>query len=190
MSTKSKEQKPVTVSKPRLHKPSKFIVHKPVVILARHDFSRDESLALGQEFNQHFQKQRSLECEKKAISADFSSQIKQEDSHMERIGQRISAGFEMRETDCTVELDFKNRKKLYFRNDTGEYVKDETLSQSDLQEEFPFSVEKPKEQDVPPSPGKIVSVSAAFNQAESDRADEAKSLKARKEALNPEGSED
>lgn len=179
-----KKEPKTTTPKPtvhRLRKPSKFIVQKQATISARHDFTNEELLEISRSFNAAYQKKKSLEMEKKAISADFGSQIKQVDTQLEAIGQRSSNGFDYRDTPCMIEFDYKNRKKLYFRTDRepAEFVKEEMLSDADCQACFEFA-DKPQ---ADPVDGKIVSVEAAFSEAEQSRKDEAKSLKARRDLL-------
>lgn len=170
----------------RLKKPGKFIIHKNAELPARHDYSAADSLQLGRDLNGHLQRKRGLEAEKKAITADYNSQIKRVDQQIEAVGQRLSDGFEMKPTQAVCEYDYKDNKKRYYRSDRNpaEFLKDEALTDADKQTTFGFETDKPKADPASFSN----SVGEAVSQAEKDRADEAKSLKARRDALeNPQG---
>lgn len=167
----------------RLKKPNKFIIHKNTELPARHDYSAADSLQLGRDLNGHLQRKRGLEAEKKAITADYNSQIKRVDQQIESVGQRLSDGFSMQPTAVTVEYDYKENKKRYYRVDRNppEFLKDEALTDADKQTTFGFEADKPKASFEGNSG--LTSVDTAFSQAEHDRAEEAKSLKARRDLL-------
>lgn len=70
----------------------------------------------------------------------FKAQAKAEIAELEAIINKssslINSEIEFRDIDCTVDYDWKKGIKIYFRNDSGEQVKQENVTTDERQNQF------------------------------------------------------
>lgn len=139
----SKKETP-EIKKPTKNSKSKSFAETTTRIMARHDFDEHEMKEVGQNFSQTYNRRKSIEAEKKQMSADYTAQLKRADAELEGYSQKMSNGFEMRETECRIEFNSKKRIKSFFRIQDDSHVKDEAMTAEDFQLHFPIVEKLPK----------------------------------------------
>ena len=102
----------------------------------RYHFTEDEKKDLAQSMAQSIIKARELEEKKKAVTSQFASDINQETAKANSAAQRIESGFEMRTIDCDEHYIYGPNVVRTIRRDSGEEVKERTMTNGELQEEM------------------------------------------------------
>ena len=101
----------------------------------KYKFSDDELKELAQRIARGVQQKKSKEDEKKAVMAQFKSLI---DSLAAEIGddsQRLTNGYEMRNTECETAWHYPEEGRCTtFRCDTGEIVRQRKMNNEECQE--------------------------------------------------------
>lgn len=88
-------------------------------------------------------KARDLEENKKAVTSQFASQINEAVAKSNMAAQKLESGFEMRTIECEEVFDYDRSTVETWRLDTGEKVKERTMTQAELQREMFDKDEKP-----------------------------------------------
>ena len=83
----------------------------------RYDFSDEELIKLGESMAELISRVERLKAEKKSAAADFDSDIKKVELDLQSVVRSIRDKFEMRNAECFIVKDFKNRKAYVFRSD-------------------------------------------------------------------------
>jgi hypothetical protein len=78
----------------------------------------------------------SAEEQAKSAAATYKDKISGAQSNINILSRDISNGYEYRQVDCYWEMDYKKQKKSLIRTDTGEVVKTEDISASEMQKEM------------------------------------------------------
>lgn len=78
----------------------------------------------------------SSEEQAKSAAATFKDKIAGAQAAINILSRDISNGYEYRPTDCYWEMDYPARKKNLIRSDTGESIKTEEISASEMQKEM------------------------------------------------------
>jgi hypothetical protein len=80
-----------------------------------------------------------VENEKKQINSDLKSKLDGHQAKISNLSNNINNGYEYRYIDCEVVLNKPiDGEKQIIRKDTGELVKQEAMTPSELQEELPL----------------------------------------------------
>jgi hypothetical protein len=95
-----------------------------------------ELLQKAKELAKLQQDKTSAEEQAKSAAATFKDKIAGAQSNINILSRDISNGYEYRDVDCYWEMDYKTRKKNLIRTDTGEVVKTEEISASEMQKEM------------------------------------------------------
>lgn len=158
---KKKESKP---------KKAKAAKKKPEIKLekipVRHQFTPQDMSELGSKLAGLTQDKTRVEEEKKVAMSQWTTRIKSIQNEISATSGKISNGFEMRDTECQVEHDWKKGEKFY-RLD-GKIVETRKIEEHERQQHL-FEEEKAKNanQPAPLKPGdNIVSVEDAVRKAE------------------------
>jgi hypothetical protein len=96
----------------------------------------EETLDKGKELAKLQQDKVSAEEQAKSAAATFKDKIQGAQSSINILSRDISNGYEYRMVDCYWEIDYIKRKKILIRTDTGEVVKTEDVSASEMQKEM------------------------------------------------------
>lgn len=77
-----------------------------------------------------------LEEQAKSAAATYKDKISGTQLNINILSRDITNGYEQRPIDCYWEFDYAARKKRLVRTDTGETVKTEDISASEMQKEM------------------------------------------------------
>ena len=99
----------------------------------RHDFSKDEIDEMNKRLARQTQALRHKEGEKKAITAQFSSEIESIDAELGSLADKLNSGFEHRQMKCVVNFDWDKGKKHAIHPETGEIVQTQDISDEERQ---------------------------------------------------------
>lgn len=84
-------------------------------------FTDDEKMQMSQQLAVETQNKRRLEDQKKAVTSQYGSQINEKAESINSLSDKIAAGYEYRNIECTVQWHTPTKnKKLITRSDTGE----------------------------------------------------------------------
>ena len=84
-------------------------------------FTDDEKMQMSQQLAVETQNKRRLEDQKKAVTSQYGSQINEKAESINSLSDKIAAGYEYRNIECTVQWHTTTKnKKLITRSDTGE----------------------------------------------------------------------
>jgi len=106
------------------------------VVQVRYDFTKPELEKIGQDLAQRQIDLVEIEDEKKAVVASFSERIKAKKIDINRFSRQMHDGWEKRDHNCTLVLDFKKREKRWKNVDTKKIVKVEAFGPGDDQRRF------------------------------------------------------
>ena len=105
----------------------------------RYEFSQSEILELGKTLAEANSKLARIEQDKKRVTADFGSQISNQQSLIQTVSQNISSGYEMRQIICHVVYNHPAQgRKTIVRTDTEEIVEIVEMTDDELQEQLPL----------------------------------------------------
>lgn len=85
-----------------------------------------------------------LEADKKGLVAEYKAKIDVILGEMGLLSQKVSTQYEWRDVECHWGYNWKTDKKVLIRQDTGEVVREEKISQADRQKLFPLEEKKGK----------------------------------------------
>lgn len=105
----------------------------------RHNFSQEETIALGAQLAESYEKIDSIENEEAVIKAQIKERKAQIQQDIGKLSRNITSGFEMQNVPCKWVYDSPNVGEVqYVRDDTGEVVKTRAMTHAELQQEIPF----------------------------------------------------
>jgi hypothetical protein len=108
----------------------------------------EEKLKYGQEVSRALVDRAQAEADMKSFSAEKKAEIAGFDARIGGISGKINNGYEYRDIDCDVHYDWIAKEKRWINRETGEIVKDDIISEKDLQEHLDFEdKEKRKAED-------------------------------------------
>lgn len=105
---------------------------KKAIRKAKYEFNDDELKNLGLKLAGQVASKRNLENEKKQVVSQITAKITEKVAQIEETQLLLTSGFEYRDIECTVEIDWETAKKNYF-NSEKELVDSEALSAEDYQ---------------------------------------------------------
>lgn len=85
-----------------------------------------------------------LEADKKGVVAEYKAKIDVILGQMGLLSQKVSTQCEWRDVECHWAYNWDTDRKELVREDSGEVVKEEKISQSDRQKLFPLDTRKIK----------------------------------------------
>jgi hypothetical protein len=88
-----------------------------------------------------------LESDKKGVMAEYKAKIDVILGQMGLLSQKVSTQCEWRDVECHWAYNWKTDRKELVREDSGEIVKEEKISQADRQKLFPLEIKKVKRAD-------------------------------------------
>lgn len=107
-------------------------------IPAQYTFTTEEIGELARKSALETQRVNDLENRKKQVTSGFKADIEASQAIISSLSDKIASGFEMRDTECQVEFNVKEGKKVYRHNLTGVIVRTAQMTQSDFQQNLPI----------------------------------------------------
>lgn len=136
-------------------------------IPARHNFSEAEMSKLGSDLAGLAQEKTRVEEEKKVHMAQWTTRIKTIQGSISDVSNKITSGFEMRDTECEVHYDWKKGFKTYVRKEDGKEIETRKIEEPERQQHlFNEEQEKKKSEVKPGEP--LVKVEDAIKAAEAE----------------------
>lgn len=106
----------------------------PLTRSLRYNFNPDELREIGKRLGETRKNVEQLEKDKKRVTSDFTARINMQNSESAQLANKVTAGYEFREIDCTATLNHpKTGQKTIIRNDTFEKVGTEEMLASESQ---------------------------------------------------------
>jgi hypothetical protein len=100
----------------------------------RHQFTREEILERSRQLAEATRKSASLTDDKKRVVKEYDSRIANEAQVVADLSEKITNGYEHRDTDCRVVYDDPSPgKKTIYRNDTNEKVESRDMNNDEKQ---------------------------------------------------------
>jgi hypothetical protein len=96
-------------------------------------FSTEEKINLSEELAEAIEKKQRLESQIKEYTDLRKPEIKKTDSQIEFQSNLIIRGYQLKDVDCRVIIDYDRCKKTIIRTDTGELVSENPLQDHELQ---------------------------------------------------------
>ena len=106
---------------------------KPGLVYARYVFTADELTAIATELSRKVLEQAAAEDEKKSIISSFKAKADELAASVNKLSENYRNGYDYRNIECELKLDFNLKLRRYFNIDTGETVKEEPLREEDYQ---------------------------------------------------------
>jgi len=102
-------------------------------IFHKFDFTPSELQQLGLECARLSTDINELKDGAKSVASDYKAKVDQKDSQRNLVASKLNSGYEMREVEAIVELDFAIGKKCYIHPQTFEVLKITDMSPADRQ---------------------------------------------------------
>lgn len=116
------------------------IIEKPGTVFteAKYNFTDEELTSISHQMAEKVQELNQIEDEKKQINSQFKAKIDECKAVMNGLATKNISGYEYREQEAIIVLDFKAKKRYFKSIETGNILKDESLANSDYQLVFNF----------------------------------------------------
>lgn len=135
--TGTDEQPPVAAKAAPPKPPAKKKPQRVETILVRHDFTAEEQLALGQSLADKQRVANDIAAEAKACARQYKDKLATVETEIGKTVDEIKDGFNMVSVECVVlaKIDRKEKtvKKVFYRKDTGAFIKDENALNVELE---------------------------------------------------------
>lgn len=105
-------------------------------VAVRYDFNEAEIRAISQQLAQRQIELVEVEDEKKSVMASFTDRVKAKKIDIGKFSRQVRDGWENRDHNCILILDFKKREKRYKDAGTKKIVKVEAFGPGDDQRRF------------------------------------------------------
>lgn len=129
----------------------------------KHTFSDAEKAEILTELSQADEQRESLIAQAKSSAKQWKAEIEKADIKRRELTMKGRNGFEMRQTDVTVTFDRKKGKKRLFLRDSGKFIEERDMTESDFQR-LPMDIPPPKKE---PKKGEgLTNVGDALDKAE------------------------
>lgn len=102
-------------------------------VYLRYEFKPEEKVEITNRLVENISKKSALEDDKKSSMSDFKHRIDAVEGEINRETERLKSGYEMRNIECDVYLDFEADEKITIRKDTGEEVERIRIPEEDRQ---------------------------------------------------------
>lgn len=102
---------------------------------------KEYAKTLSEKYLEHGQ----LEADKKGVVAEYKAKTDTLEGQLGLLSQKVSTQQEWRDVECHWDYDWKTEKKRLVREDTGEIVREDKITQQDRQKLFPLETKKGEE---------------------------------------------
>lgn len=103
---------------------------------------KEYAKTLSEKYLEHGQ----LEADKKGVVAEYKAKTDTLEGQLSLLSQKVSTQHEWRDVECHWDYDWKTDKKRLVREDTGEIVREDKITQQDRQKLFPPDTKKKAEE--------------------------------------------
>jgi hypothetical protein len=100
-------------------------------------FTEDELREIAKQTAAKIRERTNIDNDRKRVAADFKAKMDALDSELGKLSGDYDSGYEMRNVECAVFVNFTDNKKRWVRSDTGAVEKESRLTIEDRQMEFP-----------------------------------------------------
>jgi hypothetical protein len=104
--------------------------------------TNEEKLKYSFEMAEYLAKKTAAEARKKSFTAQIGSELAECEEHLSLLGNKIRTGREFRDVECSITYDWDRKVKTWTRNDTNEIVKEDIITEHELQEEAELNAKK------------------------------------------------
>lgn len=167
-----KDKKPKAPKAKAPAKAKKVVKKEPIKIekiSARHDFTEAEIGELGKKLAGLTAHKTRTEEEKKVVVGQWSMKVKEIQGEIASVSANLTNGYEMRDTECEVQFDWKSGKKTYVRVLDRKVIETRNVTDPERQQHLKFEADQKAPKIVPmkpPEPGEpLVPVGAAVDAA-------------------------
>jgi hypothetical protein len=105
-------------------------------VQVRYKFTPVEKATISQNLAQRQIEITELEDEKKSVVASFTERMKSKKCDIAKMSRQVRDGWENRDHECTLILDFKKKERRYRDNGTKKVVLTEAFAPADTQRRF------------------------------------------------------
>lgn len=105
--------------------------------------SEDEMTAYSKDMSEKYIEHGEVESEKKSKNSHFKGKTDVLEAQMAELSRKVSTQHEWRDVECHWAYNFSTNVKVLIRLDTGEVVREETVTDKDRQKLFPIEIQKP-----------------------------------------------
>ncbi len=109
---------------------------KKETVYAKHFFTETEMKDIASTLARKIQENKAAEDEKKSIMSSFTARLTALMAGINLLSDNYRNGYDYRNMECIVKLDFDNKIKRFILEEDGEVVKEEPLSPEDYQEKL------------------------------------------------------
>jgi hypothetical protein len=95
----------------------------------------EEKAQCASQLAQAVSDKKQKEGEMETFRSQNKAEVTAAETKINLFAEKVNTGREFRSIECSIEYDFDKKIKTWFRKDTGEIVKDDIISESELQEE-------------------------------------------------------
>ena len=116
--------------------PNVVVTDEKKTVAVRYEFTDAQKKKIGQDLAQRQIELVALVDEKKAVMASFTERVKAKNVDINRFSRQMHDGYEHRDHQCILILDFKKKEKRYRDIETKKIVKTEAFGPGDEQRRF------------------------------------------------------
>lgn len=95
---------------------------------------KEYAKSLSEKYIEHGQ----LEADKKGVVAEYKAKTDTLEGQLSLLSQKVSTQHEWRDVECHWDYNWKTDRKRFVREDTGEIVREDKITQQDRQKLFPL----------------------------------------------------
>jgi hypothetical protein len=93
-----------------------------------------ETLKYSRELAENLSRLNQLDAREESFKTQLKADRAEVELKVASYSEKIKAGKEYRQVECQIVYDWKAGKRYWYRNDTGEQVRESKISEEDLQE--------------------------------------------------------
>lgn len=105
--------------------------------------SPSELAAYSREMSEKYIEHGQVEADKKGVVAGYKGQTDVLEGQLGLLSQKVSTQHEWRDVECHWAYNFTTNLKNLIRQDTGDVVREEKVTDKDRQKLFPIEIAKP-----------------------------------------------
>jgi hypothetical protein len=111
---------------------------KHVIKQLRCDLSHEEKLLRGEVIGHKLNELGRIQAAKKEAASSYKAQEEAAQGTVSVMGRALASGYEMRDVECRILMDFKNATVAYERCDTNEIVEERRMTVQERQMRLPL----------------------------------------------------
>lgn len=117
------------------------VIQKPgkVIETIKYQFTQEEHQSNCDQLARYNIEHNQIENEKKEVMSSYKAKLDENRARIDKFANYVSNGFEVKEENCEVFLDFDRKKRVYKSIRTGAIVKETDFYHDDLQMVLEFN---------------------------------------------------